>query len=432
VAVSAPTLVVLEASAVREGSSVQARVIDHIDDLRRLAPSWWELLSRAVHPQPTQTPLWLIAWWNAFGGTGGRELRVVVIESGGGEVLGIVPLLRRWVRHEGLIPVSTLELVGSGEEREDEVFSEYIGAIVARGHETVVAKAFAEALRQGRLGTWDELLMPAMSTEDPVVWLIAAALRAQTMAVEVTTTHECPCLPLPATWEAYLAELDGPRRYFVRRTLRDLNAWAGPGGAVLRRASNESELHQGWSILQDLHEERWKGGGAFSSAPFRRFHDAVMAGLLEGIGGTLDLLWLEVAGAPVAALYNIVYQGNVHFYQSGRKLDVPKNARPGIAIHLLAIRRAIEAGYHTYDFLARADPYKQKLAPKQRRHLVALSAIAPTARARAVGEMRRTARRIFGMARDFAGVTEAAPVSERGKEPMSERGQGPASERKGR
>ena len=44
-------------------------------------------------------------------------------------------------------------------------------------------------------------------------------------------------------------------------------------------------------------------------------------------------------GAPIAALYNFIWEGKVSFYQSGRKVDVPKNIRPGIVIHAYAILR---------------------------------------------------------------------------------------------
>jgi len=396
------------------------RVIASPEDLQELVPSWWGLLRRAVHPQPTQTPLWLLSWWKVYGSSGGRELRVVVVSDlSGGEVVGIIPLLRRWVRRAGVVPVATLELLGSGEPIEDEVCSEYIGAIVARGYEQAVAAAFARVVRDGHCGAWDELRMPSMSSDDPTLPRLVAELRSLAVQVELQTKYECPSVELPATWDKYLAGLEGSRRYFVQRTLRDFHGWAGPGGAVLCRVTSEAELARGTAILRALHAERWSDGGAFQSPRFQQFHHLVMPALLRGEGGTLDLLWLEVGGAPVAALYNLVYQGNVLAYQAGRKLDVPKHVRPGIAIHLLAMQRAIEMGHHTYDFLASADQYKRKLAPGPSRHLVTLVAIAPTVRAHASSEARRTFHQLASAARSIASrfsprarpPTPAAPPS---------------------
>ena len=76
----------------------------------------------------------------------------------------------------------------------------------------------------------------------------------------------------------------------------------------------------------------------------------------------LALLWLTVRGEPVAAMYNIVWNNKTLFYQSGRKLDVPRHLRLGVVIICHAIRQAIEAGGGEFDFLAGEAPYKKQLA----------------------------------------------------------------------
>jgi CelD/BcsL family acetyltransferase involved in cellulose biosynthesis len=107
-----------------------------------------------------------------------------------------------------------------------------------------------------------------------------------------------------------------------------------------------------------------------------------------GDGADLDLLWLTVRGEPVAALYNIVYGNKVYFYQSGRKIDVPKGVRPGIVIHLYAMQRAIAAGIREYDFLNGATPYKRQLASGTRA-LITLRAVSPSLRGRSVEAARK-------------------------------------------
>ena len=400
-----------------EKAPVRARIIDRPHRLRELVPAWWDLLDRAASPQPTQTPLWLLSWWSVFGPTGGRELRAVAVEGPRGELLGLVPLLRRWTVRDRVVPVAAVELLGSGEDSADEVCSEYIGPIAARGHEHTVAEVAAEALCSGQLGAWDELRLTAMSGDDITVPLLAEALQRRRAAAAIETTAECPVAALPSTWEEYLAGLGSERRYFVKRTMRDLDAWAGPGGPVLRRASDASELPAALRTLRDLHAARWGEQDVFRSGRFRRFHELVTPALMRGEGGTLDLLWMEVHGAPVAALYNIVYRGHVQFYQGGRVLDAPRGVRPGTGIHVLAIRRAIEMGYRSYDFLGRADVYKRKLAPALARRLVTLSAVAPTLRARAASDLRSAARRIARMARTIAAAGLEQPALDRRGQP---------------
>ena len=103
-------------------------------------------------------------------------------------------------------------------------------------------------------------------------------------------------------------------------------------------------------------------------------------------------------GEPIAAAYNVVHGGRLQFYQSGRRVDVPKNVRPGIAMHALAIRTSIDAGLHEYDFLGGASRYKRDLA-LEARNLVTLRAIAPGLRARAVEAARALTERAIARIR---------------------------------
>ncbi len=78
--------------------------------------------------------------------------------------------------------------------------------------------------------------------------------------------------------------------------------------------------------------------------------------------GALDLGSLEVRGEPVAAFYNVVWNGRSYFYQGGRKLEVPSQVRLGIVMHACIIRDAIERGLREYDFLSGTSRYKLELA----------------------------------------------------------------------
>ena len=126
-----------------------------------------------------------------------------------------------------------------------------------------------------------------------------------------------------------------------------------------------------------------------------------MPALLDGVDGALDLLWLVVRGEPVAVVYNIVFRGKVYFYQSGRRVDVPKGVKPGIALHALALKRSIEAGRREYDFPKGASRYKREFALAER-PLVTVRAVAPTVRARTLEGCREMAERAAVQARRVA------------------------------
>jgi CelD/BcsL family acetyltransferase involved in cellulose biosynthesis len=357
--------------------SLELEIITDPDQLAEQTEAWWSLLGRSASPSPSLTPTWLLSWWNVFGREDGRKLRAVVLRHGR-RWIGFWPLLSRRVWHRPGLPFRRLEPMGSGEPEAHEICSDYLGIVTERGEERRVCQRLAAVACSGALGPWDELLMPALSGDELTLPLLCSELYARGIHVSCDASGESPYIPLPESWDAYLAALSSERRYLVRRSLRDFEHWAGDA-ARLEQASTPAELQRGYAILRALHAQRWSEQnrrGVFESSRFRAFHERVLPELLAR--GELELLWLCVREEPIAALYNIVFDDNVYFYQSGRKLDVPKRIRPGLVLHAYAIRRAIAAGRKTYDFLAGGSRYKKELALASR-PLIELRAARPSA-----------------------------------------------------
>ena len=67
--------------------------------------------------------------------------------------------------------------------------------------------------------------------------------------------------------------------------------------------------------------ERWQGQaeGVFQSPHFLAFHEQIWPVLLRQ--GALEMAWMTVRGEPLAAVYNLVWNNKVYFYQCGRKPD---------------------------------------------------------------------------------------------------------------
>src|SRR5205823_9012796 len=230
------------------------------------------------------------------------------------------------------------------------------------GDEARVARAFAASVARGAFGPWDEVVLPAMAADGPMTGPLVAALQEAGFAARREQTAEAPYIPLPATWEKYLQLLPKKHRYVVVHSQRDLEAWAA-GGIELHEVRAPGALAEGKRVLTTLHNERWQAAatvGAFARPRFARFHDEVLP-QLQALG-KLELLWLSVRGQPVAAMYNVLWNNKVYFYQHGRKLDLPRRLRPGIVLIGLAIRRAIEAGRREFDFLPGQSLYKHQLA----------------------------------------------------------------------
>jgi CelD/BcsL family acetyltransferase involved in cellulose biosynthesis len=335
-------------------------VLHEMAELDRLRDEWEGLLERSAGLHPSLTPTWLLTWWRVFGPHDGRRLRTLVVREGR-ELCGLLPLLERRHVYHRLVPMARLELCASGEDCADEIVSEYLGPIVAAGREREVVGAMADHLA-GCRATWQEMVFTALDGQSPAVLELEPALRARGLACESKPLGHCPFIALPKRWDDYLSALSSDDRYMARRSIRDFERWAGKSGKVEVVRTHE-DLHRGTRILHQLHERRWRAGGqdgVFASPVFRRFHGMVMPALLDR--GELDLRWLMANGEPVAVSYSVVNENRVYFYQGGRATDVPKGVRPGIVLHLYAIKAAIEAGRLEYDFLGGDQRYKLQLA----------------------------------------------------------------------
>jgi CelD/BcsL family acetyltransferase involved in cellulose biosynthesis len=371
----------MEASSDHNG--IVCGVIRESGEFLDLSDSWRELLRDVEVVEPVHTPSWLITWWEVFGKTGGRDLRVLAFRNAQGELIGLLPLLARTVvSYRRPIPLRRLELLASGEAEEHEICSEYIGAIVRRGWHGPVARATAELLRGGGIGAWDELLMTNMRADDPFVPSLQHAMAECGMQGEAFHQNVSFYAELPGTWQAYLQGLKATHRYAVRRAMKDFEAWRGSREVVLRCATGGSDRREALGVLRQLHERRWSGrGGVFRSQLFSEFHERLGDRLEQSRDAQVEVLSLVVGGEPISALYNFVVDGRIRYYQAGRRTGLPQTVRPGIVLHALALQRAIEHGQREYDFLATKQQYKAQLAT-HRRALVGFRAVAPTATAR--------------------------------------------------
>ncbi len=352
-------------------------VVSQLSDLERIRGQWKALLAQSSMNEPTLSPAWLLNWWRVFGPLDGRQLRALVIYEGE-RLVGLVPLLARRHFYRRGIPFRRLEFIGSGESEFDEVCSDYLNVVSERGLEAQVADAFLSALASDLLGDWDELVLSWMDGDQEMTKILSAKLAERGLLVSSMSMGAAPHIPLPNTWDQYVQQLSSSNRYYLNRSVRDFEKWAG-GTPTLRRVESAGELEHGKKILLALHAQRFadERPGAFQSPRFSAFHAALMPALLSE--GALDLHFIEAHGEPVAALYNIVWNGKIYFYQSGRKLEVPKGVRPGIALHAYAIRRAIGLGLREYDFLNGTSQYKTQLGIA-RRPIVCLRAAKPSLR----------------------------------------------------
>ena len=311
------------------------------DAWTRLTAEWSALLGRAVVDTLFLTPQWQTVWWKHFGTD--LELYLLLVRDGTGMLQGIAPL---YAQEEAGRRV--LRFIGGVE------VSDYLDLIVARGREGEVYRALMEYLLAE--ASWDLLdlhCLPAASPTSGALCQVCAECFPEDFTIE--PEEAAPYIPLPESWEAYLAALDKKQRHEIRRKVR--------------RAEVEAEVR--WSRLQDpagleeavetfirLHRASHPEKEAFMTPRMAAFFRD-MAGVTWEAGWlNLYTLWLD--GRPAASPWCFDYGGDLLLYNSGFDPAWRPELSSGIVLLAYCIQDAIARRKRRFDFLRGGEGYKYR------------------------------------------------------------------------
>jgi CelD/BcsL family acetyltransferase involved in cellulose biosynthesis len=347
-------------------------IIDDLAGFARLRAEWTELLRASDADCLFLTWEWLYTWWYHLAGR--RRLHIVVLRSGG-DLLAIAPVAVRDHRVASLLPLPTLQFLGTGA-----VGSDYLDVIVRRGAEEEATRALAAHLADQRV----VLEMAQVKTGGSIADALASTLTVRGWRQCRLTTERCPFISLAGhSWESFLGTLGADHRYNFRRRLRNATR---AFDVRFERVRAASERPGAFEQLIALHQMRWRDGGSdgFHLPALVNFHDEFTALAFER--DWLRLFVLSFDGRPVAALYGVRYGRVFYFYQSGYDPEYRTHS-VGLLAMGLAIKSAIEEGAEEYDLLHGSESYKFHWA-RQVRELQRLELYPPCARALVLQQIR--------------------------------------------
>lgn len=331
-------------------------------DIGRLEAPWKELQEAGGVSHPMYSWEWMSIWWETFGHE--RSLLALVSREGG-QVVTIGAFVRRRARMNRLFSFSRLELMATGEDECDEVFSEYVDLPTRPGSFPEASYRLADELLGLRGDNeWEDLVLHRVQPDSIVCRAFRRSAEKRGLSFSYLLANRSPYVNLPRSPAEYARELSSNRRQQIRRGIRALERM---GKVFFEKAATVEDALSTLKLLAKLHQRYWRKRGkpgVFSSARFCRFHK-------QFIQRTFSLGWpelwtLRVGAETVACLYNLRLQGKVSFYQSGIRLFDDNRIRPGMIAHYLAIEEAIETGAKQYDFLLGESRYKVSLSNAER------------------------------------------------------------------
>jgi CelD/BcsL family acetyltransferase involved in cellulose biosynthesis len=163
---------------------------------------------------------------------------------------------------------------------------------------------------------------------------------------------------LPASWDAYLSELNGKQRHEIRRKIRRLNE---AGTVTFRVIDTPEEAEKAYSDFLSLFAESSEDKNRFMTEKMHIFFQQLLYNMSQC--GLLRLFFLDIDGVPAATALCFQHNGTMFLYNSGftRKFT---GISAGLTCKVMSIEKAIEQGCRTYDFLRGAEPYKRHLGGK--------------------------------------------------------------------
>jgi peptidoglycan/xylan/chitin deacetylase (PgdA/CDA1 family)/CelD/BcsL family acetyltransferase involved in cellulose biosynthesis len=314
------------------------------EELEELRGLWNPLLSRSVSDTVFLTWEWIAAWWKYYGN--GRRLYVLAAWEER-NLVGVAPLFiddgrqygRAWRR---------LRLIGDGSHDSD-----YLDCFAQSGREAEVIASLVKFLKMQR-SEWDWIELNGPVYGSPCLTVMAKCAQESGWTVQ-SEPIRCATLPLPASWDEYLRQLDPRFRTKVRSALSVIKEQVKADPEACTR---QDQLEDWLPTLFELHTRRWATQakpGVFRSEARRNFYrEFSRAALSEGWLAFHRMNWGE---RTLTVQYGLLYRRRFHLLQEGYDPDF-STIRPGVALRAWLIRHWIQLGIKEYDFLAGVAGYK--------------------------------------------------------------------------
>jgi CelD/BcsL family acetyltransferase involved in cellulose biosynthesis len=303
--------------------------------------AWAQLLARSDADPLFLSWEWLTLWWECFAEALAAVPAIVACYRGG-ELIGVAPLYRRRVRRGRILPVTSVQLIGSAWRDDGPAISEYLDIVAVSADTDTVRCACARELLGER--AWTEWVIGFTAVAGSWREALAHAAAGQGYYLREVDRLASYQADLSGGMETYLRSLGQS----TRRSVWNLRHRVARQGGVSLELLSAEEVEGGLDDLNRLHRLRWRQP-AFAGKRLE-FHTR-LARRLAGRGELL-LSRLRVGGRVVSVLYDICRGARQYNMSMGFDPSFDASVSLGL-IHLgYSMELAAQRRVSTYDFLA--------------------------------------------------------------------------------
>ncbi len=331
---------------------LEHRVYGSFQEVSPLKNEWNDLASRTGDILCSYD--WCEIWWKYF--SRWRRLEIHTLHDGP-RLVAVLPLFRETIRPGG-VWLRVVWVVGC----------DYTVHTVGLAIEPAYAERFTQLVlaRLGQAGPWDIFQIRALRSYATVCEKVGEACAGhddvQTVIIGRRDTW-CTLLPLPGTYEAFLASLSGNARNDTRRRERRLRE---DHKVEVEVVVSPEQVQPAMDTLIQLHQKYWthKGNpGQLRDLPVQQFHRELAQRLVET--GQLVLLLLKVDGQVGAATYGYRFGRQTHgLFRGMCDEEQWKEYSLGRIMHCCLIREAIAHGSSVLEDGHGVFEYKLRLGGK--------------------------------------------------------------------
>ncbi len=318
---------------------IQAKLIIGTDAFEQLSAEWDTLAGNGITDTPFQTVAYQKGWFDHLGE---GELHTVAVYDDTA-LIGIGCFNLRG---------DTLVFNASKEE------TDYLDIIASAEHASVVWDAIFDCLCSSQAMSWNSIDLYNIPAESPSRELVANIADSRGFSFAEEVAEVCPIIPLPETFDDYLAGIDKKQRHEIRRKMRR----ATGAEAEVRIVNQDDDLEVEVNAFLELLQKSTPDKRAWLNQPRTDAFQAIARAALDA--GTLQLMFIEVGEQRAAGLFNFDYKGRTWVYNSGLDPDVFGRLSLGVTLSSKAIEKAIELGNSSFDFLRGDEQYKYRFGAK--------------------------------------------------------------------